>query len=106
MDGLASGTTTVNGRDARGRFSRQNVEHRARRDRIAARLQQLCALYDTSPAYMQLLSVVAGFLDQAERGRSAVARTRASNSAMRLLAQVPRKPEPPLPATLKEALAR
>jgi hypothetical protein len=44
-----------------------------------------------------LLVVVAGHLDDAERCRSAIARTRATNAARRLLKDIPRKPGPPAP---------
>jgi len=51
-----------------------------------------------------LLAIIARHLDDAERARSAERRVRAGNAANRLLRQIPRKPEPPVPS-LRELLA-
>ncbi len=96
MDGSASGTLAAHD-PLSGRFLNGNTEYRAKQRRIAERLAQLCLDYDPSPSQRQLLAVVARFLDDAERARSATARTRASNAAKRLLADIQRKPEPPAP---------
>ena len=103
MNGSASGAMAAH--DRAGRFTAGNTEYRAKQRRIAERLAQLRLDYDPSPSQQQLLAVVARHLDDAERARSAVARTRASNAAKRLLADIPPKPKPSLPATLEEYLA-
>ena len=51
-----------------------------------------------------LLAVAAGHLDDAERCQSAIARTRATNVARRLLKDIPRKPPPAQPMTARELL--
>ena len=56
-------------------------------------------------AQKQLLAIAAGHLDDAERCRSAIARTRATNAARRLLKDIPRKP-PPASITARELLDR
>jgi hypothetical protein len=67
--------------------------------RIAERLAQLVADYDPTPSQRQLLSIVAQHLDDAERARSAIVRTRATNAARRILRDIPqRKSEPELPS--------
>jgi hypothetical protein len=98
MDGTAIGA--AEGHDKLGRLVRGHSEYAAKRRRLAERLAQLVADYDPSPSQKQLLAIIAGHLDDAERARSAYTRQRASNSAARLLANLPRKPEPPLPLTL------
>jgi hypothetical protein len=98
MNGLANGTALDH--DRLGRFVSGNSEYAAKRRRIAERLAQLQADYDASPSQQQFLAIAARHLDDAERARSAYTRQRASNSAARLLANLPRKPEPPLPLTL------
>jgi len=81
------------GRDLRkGTFTVGNSEREAKRRRIAERLEALLADYDPTRAQRQLLAIVAGHLDDAERARSAVARIRATNAARRLLKDIPRKP--------------
>ena len=101
MDGLAGGTASDHD-PVTGHFRHGNSEYRAKQKRLAERLAQLNADYDASPSQQQLLAIAARHLDDAERARSALARTRASNAARRLLADIPRKPEKPLPATLQE----
>jgi hypothetical protein len=55
--------------------------------------KQLSAEYDGQP---QILAIVASHLDDAERSRTALTRTRALNVAMRMLRTIPRKvPKPP-----------
>jgi hypothetical protein len=103
MDGSAIGA--VADHDKLGRFTTGNTEYRAKQKRLAERLAQLNADYDATPSQQQLLAIAARHLDDAERARSALARTRASNAARRLLADIPRRPEKPLPATLEEYLA-
>ena len=56
-------------------------------------------------AQKQLLAIAAGHLDDAERCRTAIARTRATNAARRLLKDIPRKP-PPASITARELLDR
>jgi hypothetical protein len=73
----------------------------AKRQRIAERIAQLCAEYDATPAQRQLLAVVAGHLDDAQFGRNKLTRTRATNSAERLLRSIPRK-QPKRPANAAE----
>ena len=97
MDGSATGTVT--GHDEHnGRFINGHSQYRARKDRLAERLRQLTLDFDPSPSQQMLLPIIASALDDAERARSAVVRTRAANTARRLLKDIPRKPEP-LPAT-------
>src|SRR6516225_11550336 len=103
MDGAGTGADVAH--DAQGRFVSGHSEYAARKRRIAERLAQLVADYNPSPSQKQLLVVVAGHLDDAERCRSAIARTRATNAARRLLKDIPRKPVQVL-ATAKELLER
>jgi hypothetical protein len=103
MDGSAIGAVAAH--DQLGRFTTGNTEYRAKQKRLAERLAQLRLEFDPSPLQLQLLRVACRHLDDAERGRSALVRTRASNAARRLLADIPRKSEPSLPATLEEYLA-
>jgi hypothetical protein len=72
-------------------FRSGNSEYRAKKQRIAERLAKLRLDYDPSPSQQMLLVVIAGHLDDAERCRSAIARTRATNAARRLLRDIPRK---------------
>src|SRR6516165_9603421 len=90
-------------------FRSGNSEYRAKKQRIAVRLAQLVAEFDPSPAQRQLLAIIAGHLDDAERCRSAIARTRATNAARRLLKDIPRRPRPSAPhplVTARELLER
>src|SRR6516164_1882529 len=97
MNGSANGAAA--GHDsASGQFLPQNTEYRAKRLRLADRLAKLRLDYDPGPAQEMLLVIIASALDDAERARSAVLRTRAANTARRLLKDIPRKP-PPVPAT-------
>jgi hypothetical protein len=80
------------GHDELGRLVRGHSEYAARKRRLAERLAKLRLDYDPSPSQQMLLVVVARHLDDAERARSAVARTRATNAARRLLKDIPRKP--------------
>src|SRR5215470_10589964 len=88
MDGAAT-----SGHDELGRLVRGHSEYAARKRRLAERVEKLRLDYDPSPS-QQMLLVIAGHLDDAERCRSAIARTRATNAARRLLRDIPRKPEP------------
>ena len=96
MDGAAT-----SGHDELGRLVRGHSEYAARKRRLAERVEKLRLDYDPSPSQQMLLVVVAGHLDDAERARSAIARTRATNAARRLLKDIPRKPllSRPLAAT-------
>jgi hypothetical protein len=87
MDGAAT-----SGHDELGRLVRGHSEYAARKRRLAERLAKLRADYDPSSSQEMLLVVIAGHLDDAERCRSAVARTRATNAARRLLKDIPRRP--------------
>jgi hypothetical protein len=78
--------------DELGRLVRGHSEYAARKRRLAERLEKLRLDYDPSPSQLMLLVVVAGHLDDAERARSAISRTRATNAARRLLKDIPRKP--------------
>ena len=95
---------TASDHDRRGRFVSGNTEYRAKQQRIAERVQQLALDYDPSPSQQMLLAIIARHLDDAERARTAERRVRAGNAANRLLRQIPRKPEPPVPS-LQELLA-
>jgi len=112
MDGVAIGDDAVvrdaTGRfhDIQGRFVNGNSEREAKRRRIAERLEALLADYDPTRAQRQLLAIVAGHLDDAERARSAVARIRATNAARRLLKDIPRKPPPAQLVSARELLDR
>ena len=99
MDGSAIGA--AEGHDKLGRLVRGHSEYAAKRRRLAERLAQLVADYDPSPSQKQLLAIIAGHLDDAERARSLVQRVRAGNAARRLLRDIPRKPEAP-PPTIAE----
>src|SRR5215470_6173892 len=100
MDGAAS-----SGHDELGRLVRGHSEYAARKRRLAERVAKLRLDYDPSPSQQMLLVVIAGHLDDAERCRSAIARTRATNAARRLLKDIPRKPPVQLP-TARELLDR
>jgi hypothetical protein len=100
MDGSANGVVAAHSQSS-GRFTAGNSEYRAKLGRLADRLTRLQAEYEASP----LLPIIARHLDDAERARTAVSRTRVSNAAVRLLATLKRRPEV-LPSTLKEALDR
>jgi len=89
-----------------GSFTAGNSERAAKKRRIAERLAKLRLDYDPSPSQEMLLVVIAGHLDDAERCRSAVARTRATNAARRLLKDIPRKPPPVQLPTARELLDR
>jgi hypothetical protein len=96
MDGAVTGEVVDH--DAQGRFVNGHSEYAARKRRLAERVAKLCLDYDPSPSQQMLLVVIAGHLDDAERCRSAIARTRATNAARRLLKDIPRKPRSPPPA--------
>jgi len=103
MNGSANGTTA--GHDpASGQFLPQNSEYRAKRLRLADRMAKLRLDYDVSPSQELLFVVIASALDDAERARSAVVRTRATNAARRLLKDIPRKPPPAQLMTARELL--
>jgi hypothetical protein len=78
--------------DELGRLVRGHSEYAARKRRLAERLAKLRADYNPSSSQEMLLVVIAGHLDDAERCRSAIARTRATNAARRLLRDIPRRP--------------
>ena len=90
MDGAVT-----SGHDELGRLVRGHSEYAARKRRLAERVAKLRLDYDPSPSQQMLLVVIAGHLDDAERCRSAIARTRATNAARRLLKDIPRKPRSP-----------
>jgi len=90
MDGAVT-----SGHDELGRLVRGHSEYAARKRRVAERVAKLRLDYDPSPSQQMLLVVIAGHLDDAERCRSAIARTRATNAARRLLRDIPRKPRSP-----------
>src|SRR6516225_3913379 len=100
MDGAVT-----SGHDELGRLGRGHSEYAACKRRLAERVAKLRLDYDPSPSQQMLLVVIAGHLDDAERCRSAIARTRATNAARRLLKDIPRKPVQVL-ATAKELLER
>ena len=82
------------GRDLRkGTFTVGNSEREAKRRRIAERLEALLADYDPTPSQKQLLAIVAGHLDDAERANTAERRVRAGNAANRLLRLIPKREE-------------
>jgi len=84
---------------------RGHSEYAAKRRRVAERLAELSLDYDaSSPSQRTLLLLAAQHLDEATMTRSAERRVRAGNAANRLLRQIPRKPEPPVPS-LRELLA-
>ena len=94
MNGATIGA--MSGHDPRnGTFTAGNSGRAAKKRRIAERFAKLRLDYDPSPSQEMLLAVAAGHLDDAERCRSAIARTRATNAARRLLKDIPRKPKPP-----------
>jgi hypothetical protein len=79
------------GHDGLGRFTNGNSEYRARKARVAERLRQLTLDYDPSPSQQQLLPIIAKHLDDAEYGRPAERRVRASGAANRLLRLIPKR---------------
>jgi hypothetical protein len=92
-------TATVSNHDpATGKLIGGNSAWLAKKERIAARIKQLAAEYDGQP---QILAIIATHLDDAERSRTALTRTRALNVAMRMLRTIPRK-VPKRPANAKE----
>ena len=106
MNGVVIGA--MSGHDPyNGSFTAGNSERAAKKRRIAERLAKLCLDYDPTPTQQMLLVVVAGHLDDAERARSAIARTRATNAAGRLLRLIPKRQrqEEPL-ITARELLER
>ena len=103
MDGTAGGA--VAGHDRQGRFVNGHSEYAARRRRLAEIVQTLVAEFDPTPSQMRLLAIAARHMDDAERCRSAIARTRATNAARRLLKDIPRKPQSVPPAADQAALA-
>jgi len=104
MDGSASGTALGHNSES-GRFTNGHSEYRARKRRLAERVRQLALDLDPSPSQEMLLPIIAGHLDDAERCRSALARTRATNAARRLLKDIPRKP-PAASMSARELLDR
>ena len=108
MNGATIGA--MSGHDPRnGTFTAGNSGRAAKKRHIAERFAKLRLDYDPSPSQEMLLAVAAGHLDDAERCRSAIARTRATNAARRLLKDIPRKPGPPAPhplVTARELLER
>jgi hypothetical protein len=76
---------------ATGRFSGGNSAYLAKQRRIEQRFVELCAEYEDSPAQRQILRLAAGFMDSAERCRTEWKRTRAANTAAKLLRSIPRK---------------
>ncbi len=94
MDGSAVGTASHHDRRS-GRFLSGNTEYRAKQNRIAERLAQLSAEYDSTPSQAMLLAIVARHLDDAEPARTTERRVKAANAANRLLRSIPRR-EPPL----------
>jgi hypothetical protein len=95
MDGSANGAVAHH--DRRGRFVDGNTEYRAKQQRIAERVRQLSLDYDPSPSQRMWLPIIAKAMDDAERGRTVERRTRAANTAGRLLRQFTRKEAPSLP---------
>jgi len=90
QDGISVGARSGHSRRT-GRFVRGNRVYRGRMDRIAEKLNALCATYDSSSrGDMALLATAAVHLCDADIARSRVSRTRATNSALRVLALVPR----------------
>jgi hypothetical protein len=77
-----------------GQFLLRHKGRTAKKRRIAERLARLRLDYDPSSSQEMLLAVAAGHLDDAERCQTAIARTRATNAARRLLKDIPRKPKP------------
>jgi len=105
MNGARVGTTV--GHDPyNGRFTAGHSGRAAKKRRIAERLAKLRVDYDPTPSQEMLLAVIAGHLDDAERCQSAVARTRATNAARRLLKDIPRKPLPAQLPSARELLDR
>jgi hypothetical protein len=83
-------------------FARGNTAYRARQDRIAAKFAELAEEYDTSGAATRsLLRVAATHLYAAEAARNSLLRSRATRAALKILATLQRKPEPP-PKPLEE----
>ena len=101
MDGAVT-----SGHDELGRLVRGHSEYAARKRRLAERVAKLRLDYSPSPSQEMLLVVIASALDDAERARSAVVRTRAANTARRLLKDIPRKPLPAQLPTARELLDR
>jgi hypothetical protein len=90
IDGTASGHDP-----ASGQFTHGNNEYHAKRQRIAALVDQLSADYDMrSGVTKALLNVAAGHIDTAARARSHELRSRATRMAAKTLALIPKAPEP------------
>lgn len=102
MDG--SGTGLALAHDRLGRFVTGHSEYRARKERLAEKVRQLAVDYDLSaPSQRMLAPIIAAHLDDAERARSQDKRTRAANTAQRLLKLLKAK-ERPLP-TMAEIMS-
>jgi hypothetical protein len=69
--------------------------YKTRQQTVAARLEALTSQYKAdNPADLALLALAAVHVVDSEKARNRVNRTRAANAAMRILKQIPRKPEP------------
>jgi hypothetical protein len=75
-------------------FQRGNSAWHARKQRLAALVDQMAAEYDAkSPVAQQLLQIIATHLDQATTTRNNAIRGRATRLATRLLDRLERKPQ-------------
>jgi hypothetical protein len=104
LDGEVHGA--VARRDPRtGQYRRGHKgEYHTRHQMVQERLLALQSQYKaTNPADLALLGLAAIHLVDAEKARSRTQRVRACNAAMRILKQLPRKPEPQ--PTVDELLA-
>jgi hypothetical protein len=89
-----------------GRFVKGNNAYKTRIRRVTEAIERIKASYDvTDPADMAIASIAALNLCDAELARSRVARTRATNAAVRLLKQLVRLPKrgPSIDEVLKGA---
>jgi hypothetical protein len=81
------------GHDSTGKFIAGHNEYRARKDRIAALVDQLAADFDShSATARQLMAIAAQHLDQAAMTRNSALRGRATRLATRLLDRLEKKP--------------
>jgi len=101
-DGLSPGSCADRSPKT-GRFTSGNRAYRSRHARIAEKLNALRQTYDgRSPGDMALLAMAAQHLCDADIAKTKLARTRATNSALRVLREVRRRPE--LPPSVDEVL--
>jgi hypothetical protein len=91
-----SDSRSIPGHDpATGRFQKGfRGAYRTRQEAIKQRIDALLTAYNAiTPADLALLGAAATHLEDAAKARSRVNRVRATNAAVRILREIPRRPE-------------